>query len=140
MRRHILLSFILACDTGRPVIFEPASTSEATDASTGVGSTSTGTPTTGSGETTGGACLPVGDAGQQDIAAVCAAHPYEQPGCPGNLGKTCEEMLGKVASLRACADVTLCDYEACAESLGKVACGEWPAECAATFACTTTAG
>lgn len=142
MRPHYLLSILLACDH-RPIILEPASTGEASTSST-----STGAPTTGeeSGETSGAAstgeavCVPVAEANPGAVDAACAEHPYEQAGCPGNLGKTCEEMLALVASKRGCGEVTLCDYAACMVSLSTLPCGAWPPACEAAFKCTTSSG
>lgn len=85
-------------------------------------------------------CKPLPEEDPALVAVTCEVHPYEQPGCPGNLGKTCEEMLAAVLDRRACADKTLCDYVACVDALAAAPCGEWPEACAYMFGCTSTGG
>lgn len=69
----------------------------------------------------------VGDAAA--LADECEQHPFERADECAAEPSTCGTILPLLASTPACAGVTICDYEACADALKVAACDERPAEC-----------
>lgn len=72
----------------------------------------------------------------EDAAAFCEANPFERPErCEKDMAFTCADVLGLMAASTKCDDLTVCDYQACADVLQTGACDERPAACDALVAC-----
>jgi len=117
--------------TGLPELTEgQSSTSISGDQTSGEATTSSD-PTTGGGVTIGFDCNDpwqlVGD--DAALANECEQHPFERADECSAEPSTCGAILPLLASTPACSDVTICDYEACADALKVAACDERPAEC-----------
>lgn len=92
------------------------------------GTGTTGMPTTGE---------PAPSCAEMSPAEICEAHPWGRPeGCSG-LGSDleCADMLETIEATPACADITPCEYAACADALADAECTARPPECAALLAC-----
>jgi hypothetical protein len=71
-----------------------------------------------------------------DVSVFCDDHPFDRPeACEKQPLLSCSDILGLMAASTRCDDLTLCEYQACADAMANGPCDVRPDACTHIAGC-----